>query len=210
MYLSEIKVENFRIYGSNEKSLNLSFEKNLNLIVGENNSGKTALIDAIRLIIGTKDNDRLWLKEEDFYYDEKTKSRADTLKIECRFDDFKKDEAGAFIEWLGIDEEKTKKLNNGEIVYFLKVKLEATRKDKQESKFDRLISCTITAGSDENGTKLESQVRDWLRATYLKPLRDAEQELSAKRNSRLSQILFAHPDINSDTEQGIKTKGSYL
>jgi len=32
-----------------------------------------------------------------------------------------------------------------------------------------------------------------LKTTYLKPLRDAKTELIARKNSRLSQILYAHP-----------------
>lgn len=49
MYVSELHIQNFRIYGN----LRLSLNPGLNVLVGENNSGKTALIDAIRLTLDT-------------------------------------------------------------------------------------------------------------------------------------------------------------
>ena len=45
MHVAEIQARNFRIF----TELNLALNPGLNLLVGENNSGKTALIDAIRL-----------------------------------------------------------------------------------------------------------------------------------------------------------------
>ena len=45
---------------------------------------------------------------------------------------------------------------------------------------------------DEAGTAIDSQAREYLKVTFLKPLRDAENELTAKKYSRLSQILEGH------------------
>ena len=47
MYISKLVLTNFRKY----KSLSIEFNPNLNVLVGENNSGKTAIIDAIRIIL---------------------------------------------------------------------------------------------------------------------------------------------------------------
>jgi len=49
VYLAKVKIRNFRIFIDLELTLN----EGLNLIVGENNSGKTALIDAIRYTLDT-------------------------------------------------------------------------------------------------------------------------------------------------------------
>ena len=46
MYLSQLQLTNFRSF-SEEK---VSFERRLTVLVGENNSGKSNLIDAIRLV----------------------------------------------------------------------------------------------------------------------------------------------------------------
>jgi putative ATP-dependent endonuclease of OLD family len=61
MYLSELRLWNFRKYGifgenpeSPEPGLCLQLEQGLNVLIGENDSGKTAIIDAIRYTLGTQ------------------------------------------------------------------------------------------------------------------------------------------------------------
>ncbi len=55
MYLAQIKLWNFRKFGSSEAldldkpNLDLPLRNGLNVLVGENDSGKSAIIDAIRL-----------------------------------------------------------------------------------------------------------------------------------------------------------------
>lgn len=44
MHISDIEINNFRIFDEFKITLN----KGMNILIGENNSGKTALIDAIR------------------------------------------------------------------------------------------------------------------------------------------------------------------
>ena len=55
MYISQLKLWNFRKYGSetfniNTPNLDVLFNEGLNLLIGENDSGKSAIIDAIKLI----------------------------------------------------------------------------------------------------------------------------------------------------------------
>ena len=50
MYISELELENFRKY----KNVNIKLNEGLNVIVGENNSGKTAIVDAIRTVFNPK------------------------------------------------------------------------------------------------------------------------------------------------------------
>jgi putative ATP-dependent endonuclease of OLD family len=53
MFLAEVYAENFRIFGSEEDGhhLHLVLSPGLNVIVGENDSGKSAMIDAIRYVL---------------------------------------------------------------------------------------------------------------------------------------------------------------
>lgn len=56
MYLSNIKLWNFRKYGSDtfdidNPNLDLNFTEGLNVLIGENDSGKTAIIDAIKIVL---------------------------------------------------------------------------------------------------------------------------------------------------------------
>ncbi|MBE2198085.1 MAG: AAA family ATPase [Anaerolinea sp.] len=191
MYLSKVKIENFRKFKLEE----ILFQPGLNLLVGENDSGKSAVIDAIRHVLGTRDNEWQRITTDDFHLD--SASRAKKLRIECRFDGLNEEEAGAFLEWLGVEEAQDSK------VYFLRLWLEAERKDESEikSRFDRMITVDIKAGPDSEGRRIEAEAREMLRATYLQPLRDAEQGLAARKGSRLSHILYAHDDIKKQEDK---------
>lgn len=197
MFLSELKIWNFRKYGTGGNGtagLHLRFNKGLNLLVGENDSGKTAIIDAVKFVLQTQSYDYQWLEEEDFFLQTEPRptdiNRAKSLKIECMFRGFDagNNEAANFLEWLGIEKNK-----DGQDQYFLKVTLNAERKDRK-------IIYNIKAGPDDEGIQLDGAARDFLRVTYLKPLRDAERELIPGRRSRLSQILKSHEAFSSVPE----------
>ncbi len=195
MYLSKLNIWNFRKFGSFEDStmpgLSIDFQPGLNLLVGENDSGKSCVVEAIKNVIFTHYE---WIRVEynDFHVPPKSENkedRANFLKIQCIFRGLKDFEAKTFLEWLGFDEQ-------GE--YFLKIWLDGIRKETRG--FDRDIICEIKAGPDDIGTQISSEARRYLRATYLKPLRDAENELAPKKGSRLSQILYSHQEFEEPDE----------
>ena len=51
VYLKKIIIKNFRRFG--EEGVEVVFNKGVNAIIGENNCGKSALIDAIRIAFST-------------------------------------------------------------------------------------------------------------------------------------------------------------
>lgn len=59
----------------------------------------------------------------------------------------------------------------------------------------RWVEVNVRSGLDGVGPALEMTVRELLASAYLKPLRDAERELSSDRGSRLSQILYHVDEI---------------
>lgn len=202
MYLSELRISNFRrfcaIRDSPEKpekpGIIVHFHEGVNLLVGENDSGKTALIDAIKLVILTESRDYIRLEYNDFYTPtglEGEADRATSLRIECIFRGFedKHEESKNFLKWLGIE-----KNAEGKDQYFLRVFLIGER-------VNRKVFYDVKAGPDDEGTQLEARARDLLRAIYLKPLRDAENELVAGKHSRLAQILDAHETFNTSTQE---------
>lgn len=177
MFLSQLKIWNFRKYGTKENGdsgITVSFNDRLNLIVGENDSGKTAIIDAIKLVLGTQSYDNIRLEENDFYRI-KGGIRTDSLKIECTFEDLSDLEAGRFLEWIYID-------NNGKAK--LEVRLVARIKDNK---------ITIRKTGGKEGVDINFEASENLRVTYLKPLRDAEHELNPGYRSRFAQVLKSHP-----------------
>ena len=47
--------------------LQITFHKGLNALIGENDSGKTAVIDALKLVLLTQSNEYIRPVDEDFY-----------------------------------------------------------------------------------------------------------------------------------------------
>lgn len=191
MYLAELKLWNFRKYGSSHDAkgkelpgLYIKFNKDFNLLVGENDSGKTAIIDAIKHVLLTQSGEYQRFDIEDFHLPKNATSesqRAKELMIECVFRGFEVKEAKNFIEWLSSEENE-----DGQKQFYLRVFLKTERGE------NRIFCDGAKAGADDEGKYFEAKARDFLRITYLKPLRDAEQEMDSRKNSRLSQILYSH------------------
>ena len=63
MRIRELHIQNFRRI----EDLTVAFPKGLAVIVGENNAGKTAVVDALRLMLfAGRDFDALRVNEDDF------------------------------------------------------------------------------------------------------------------------------------------------
>lgn len=58
MIVSELDLYNFRRFKSKngKPGLHVTFHKGLNALIGENDSGKTAVIDALKLVLLTQSN----------------------------------------------------------------------------------------------------------------------------------------------------------
>ena len=186
MYLSNIKLWNFRKYVNDtfnieKPNLDLNFTEGLNVLIGENDSGKTAIIDAIKIVLKTHSYEYIKIEADDFY------NNSDRLRIELKFKGLLNEEAKNFTEWLtweGQGENSTP---------ILRVFYDVRRKDY------KILPSEVKAGVDTEGYSLTAEAREYLKATYLRPLRDAENELISKRNSRLSQILLGD-DIFKEKE----------
>ena len=55
----------------------------------------------------------------------------------------------------------------------------------------------LTTGVMGDGPVLPAAAKEFLRVTYLRPLRDAYSNMQAGRNSRLSQIVQSIPELNA-------------
>ncbi|HFD3579983.1 TPA: ATP-dependent endonuclease [Vibrio vulnificus] len=183
MYLSELKAQHFRQF----KDFSMAFNKGLNLLVGENNAGKSSVIDAIRLVLDTTSAEWVNLKSTDFL------NGKNELQIQLKFEDLSLRESGLFLEYL-TNEEVTPGVDKS--VLFITLSAKVAPSPFKKSQF---IKTEIRSGINNDGPIIERDVREYLAATYLKPLRDAEAELSAGRSSRLSQILGSNASLAGDT-----------
>ena len=194
MYLSRLRLWNFRKYCSgadNKPGVEVLFHEGLNVLIGENDSGKTAIIDAIRYVLRTQSGEYIQFNDKDFYQDEHG-NRRDEFKIECVFDGLNEQDSGLFWEWLSWNEDKTR--------YLLKVWLHVKRKDN-------VILPKFSAGIEGQAERMDSEARDLLKVVYFKPLRDALTDMTHGYKSRLAQILGAHELFKTQKdEQGNNKK----
>ena len=189
MYLSRITIRNFRCFGDGETPFELSLKPGLTAFVGENDSGKTAVIDALRFALGTTDQDWYRLDDSDFYQSDTKRE----IRIVCKFETLSPRDKRAFIEYLTYGDTA----KDEPILYVNWMAVDSGTAPKGRP-FRRV---EIRSGKNGDGPHLDPQVREMLRATYLRPLRDAESALSAGRGSRLSQILLRTGEVeNSGVE----------
>lgn len=184
MYITDIKIQNFRIFENFEIKLN----PGMNLLVGENNSGKTALIDAIRYTLDTNSAEWIKIKTDDFH------NNQDRLLISIKFEDIDKF-AYKFVEHITYEDSKL----------CLYVNLLCSRTDIEKNG-NPYIRTEVRSGKDAIGPVIEREIRDFLSTTYLKPLRDAETELKNGKGSRFSQVLLGCPEFKINDENRDKIK----
>ena len=204
MYISNLKLWNFRKYGStngielNIPDLDLNFKKGLNVLIGENDSGKSAIIDAIKLVLKTHSYDWIKVTHEDFYND------STRFRIQLEFKGLVPNEAKNFTEWLGWETitETTESGEKKQKQPFLRLIYDVSRKIIDWY----IIPSDVRAGVDDTGYPLTAEAREYLKATYLKPLRDAHSELIPKKNSRLAQILQGHEAFKGKEDSHILVK----
>ena len=185
MILRKLKLTNFRKFKS--PGLVVEFHKGINALVGENDTGKSAIIDAIKLVLQTQSGEYIRIVDEDFStFDGKI---AEEFCIDCTFTEFETDEAKNFVEYLSYEKNLDESLS-----YCLQLHFKARRENGH-------IYPELRAGDIEEGVLVDGKVRDMLKCVYLKPLRDAAKEMRSGRNSRISQILYHHPVFKKNPDE---------
>lgn len=180
MYLSSLCVRNFRCFDDAEHMI--PFNPGLTVLVGENDSGKSAILDAIRIVLGTTDYGWIRIEVSDFYNEDISQE----ITICCKFSDLSSDEQAAFLECLTYE--------NAESTVVPQLYLQW--KCKYSSLFNppRPIS-SLSTGKDGDGPVPSPAARELLRITYLKALRDAYSDMQSGKHSRLSQIIHNIPKL---------------
>lgn len=184
-----MKLWDFRKFKSKEDGeagVVVNFHKGLNALIGENDAGKTAIIDAIKLVLQTQSGEYARVSDDDFYTDTEGNSVTE-FRIDCVFEEFTINEAKNFIECLNFEKAEDC------VKYKLFLHFRAWKEGRR-------IFTEVKAGNGEEGIVLDGKVRELLKCVYLRPLRDAAKEMSSGRNSRISQILYNHPVFRDKEE----------
>lgn len=98
MYLKLFRIKNFRTI----RSIEVNFNKGLNILVGENNIGKSAIIDALRLSLTYGDPNReIYIKKTDFHVDTRNPhSKIEEIEFHLTFEIENEEESGIFTDML--------------------------------------------------------------------------------------------------------------
>lgn len=166
MFLSRPLATNFRKL----LEADVSFHPALNVIVGENNSGKTALIDAIRSVLGERQFD-----EEDLSFDPKSTTYLSPITISATFAGLRLDDESAFLEALVPAEEPG--------TYNALIKVTATQRNDT-------IARELSIGTSLRGGAV-FEVLQHRRVAYLPALRDPDSATGLRpgRQSQLAHLL---------------------
>ncbi|MBO6638478.1 MAG: AAA family ATPase [Roseitalea sp.] len=188
MYLSKLIISGFRQFGQGESSIELTFQPGVSALIGKNDSGKTGIIDAVRYALLSRDQMYFKVQPEDFHVDEAGKG-VDDIEITCVLSDLSTADQAAFAEHLTYED--------GTVSLFVNFH---ARRLAANGTARRWVEVNVRSGIEGDGPALEMTVRELLASAYLKPLRDAERELSSGRGSRLSQILYYVDGIKEGAE----------
>ena len=192
MYLATLSIENFRSL----KKIELNFRPGFNILIGPNNSGKTAVVDSLRALLSTGDDGALRVHDYDLHIpDTKEKSTECTFKYIFR----------------GLNEGEEADL----IPALIPSKTVTSEKQEYEAHFtvqyiDNGLGGRLRAkrwcGLHEENT-IPAEILDNLRSIYLPPLREPSTGLKPNRNSQLSRLVqkLSNEDSRSEIENLLKT-----
>lgn len=165
MYLRSLRLKNFRSCYDTE----VEFQPGITLLVGENNSGKSNVIEALRLATAPLN------RRATRYFDESDLSHGQEgqeAELHASYDGLTKTQRAHYIAALDVD--------TNQAIYSAKYAIDSKRRHNVRS--------TFTAGP-VGGTDAEPEKREQIAHVYLAPLRDAKRELDSSDGNRLLRII---------------------
>jgi putative ATP-dependent endonuclease of the OLD family len=175
VYLAKLAIKNFRKL----EKVEISFQRGLNIIVGPNNIGKTAVVDGLRALLGGQDEPIPRLSTDDIYRP-KGGEPATAIEFHYVFDGLDADDEADFLSAL---------VPNSKGALEAHVHIRYSDPDKT---YGRLRAKRWCGTLEENA--LSSDVMENLRGVYLPPLRDASLGLRPSRSSQLARLIHILAD----------------
>ena len=171
MYLKSINIKSFRCI----KDQTIEFHKGVNILIGENNTGKTAILDAMRLCLGFGlERRELYFQIENFHIDN-SGVQCNIAEFHLVFSELTSREQGIFVEMLSISED-----GNPELALHVQFFYDM-EKDRMRVKY---------WGGENEGQDIPHQILELLYYTHLGALRDATHDLAPCRGNKISQLFL--------------------
>ncbi|MBK0678705.1 MULTISPECIES: ATP-dependent nuclease [Enterobacteriaceae] len=174
MYLAELTIKNFRKL----REATLKFQPGLNVLVGPNNAGKSAVIDALRTLLAGHEETYPRFDGSDRHRPHEGDPTGD-ISFHFVFRDLSLEDEADFIAALKPNGNKNMEAH---------IHVQYTDMDKT-GRFKVRRWC-----GDHPEVSLTSDMMENLRGVYLQPLRDAAQGLRPNRNSQLARLLHLLTD----------------
>jgi putative ATP-dependent endonuclease of OLD family len=182
MYLSKVGIKNFRCF--NKQGIEIDFQPGINVIIGENNTGKSALIDVLRLAFSSGPGKReIYVTPQDFYLRADGTS-AEEIAFDLTFSDLTEAEEAGFYEMLVMGEPMTAQLH---------------LRYKKDPGSDR--PKTNSWGGEKEGQAVSAQTLELINHTFLEALRDAERYLRPGRGSRIGRLVRKLVTANEEKDE---------
>lgn len=202
MYLSYIKVENYK----GVEIVETEFDPNINIIIGENGSCKSALIDAIRLLYNIGEPIReISVSSDDFHQKRVTTEtginieNATLITITYIFKGLSTAQKGAFYEYMVINPDDTAE-------DYAKITISY---EEKEGKYPQFSYNT----GDIDGQKADFKTFELFQHYYLGALRDSTRDLLSTRGNVLGRVIkrfVKRNETESEIEQIMKDANSQL
>lgn len=173
MFLSEVKIKGYKVFNA---EFNIKLNEGLTVLIGENGCGKTAIIDAIRLLLNEDEFGRIGITESHFHRPIDKSAReggAESIEVKGIFSALTDTEQIAYLPWLDATDNTKAYLNK-----------RIDNKPNNRGRFDH-----TTWGGESIAGNFEWELVNSISCIYLPPLRDADSKLEAYRGSRLSRLF---------------------
>ncbi len=213
MFISNIRIENFR----NFDSISVDFRDGINLLIGQNNAGKSNLLRALAIIFDSYSKKQLSIN--DIYNNislEELKLHSPKVTItvllsQSENENLMGDELVTVSNWLISLQEPY--LAQVQYEFFLPEAHEAKYKDHMQSvstkeeawkiindNFIRLYINKTWVGNPENQVQIDGESLNKFDFQFLDAIRDVERDMFSGRNTLLKNVIdfFIDYDIKSD------------
>ena len=217
MYIAELSIENLRSFKNQTK---IEFHEGINVIIGQNNAGKTTVIKALELLFSNSKNKRLLIDDfnRDTTYEElkskPPKIRLSATLVESYQEEEFSEELVTVASWLT----KLESPYKAEITYefYLPEKEIEAYKNSMDSVLNsnveecwsiirddylRKYAYRVLVGNPDHSNKVDTESINKFDFQFLSAIRDVERDLFSGRNPLLKEIIDFFMDYEIKTNE---------